>query len=193
MLSAISSTKCSAIIWLRRRTPTLTRTTRRHRNSAQNWGSSANQGRGFSKRAQRIWKSLGIRSKVPARQNQHSPQGVPYVTLSGISTQPCLPLRARRESRALLCSGSSWSGALGGPIEHRLLLLGNPFERFLIGLLIHESSIWASFRPTSILWIIDLVPTSYRSFSMIIARLAILGHLSLLSTYGGAPLINSSC
>src|SRR5664280_1682297 len=74
MLSVMSSTRCSAIIWPRRHMPTLTRTTRRHRNSAQNWGSSASQGRSFSKRAQRIWRSLGIHSKAPAQQNQ--PKGI---------------------------------------------------------------------------------------------------------------------
>src|SRR5450830_572542 len=93
MLSVMSSTRCSAIIWPRRHMPTLTRTTRRHPNSAQNWGSSANQGRGFSKRAQRIWRSLGIRSRVPAQQNR--PEG------SGEAIGPALPPFARHRTRTM--------------------------------------------------------------------------------------------
>jgi len=39
-----------------------------------NLGSSVSQGRSFSKRAQRICRSLGIRSRAPAQQNQ--PEGI---------------------------------------------------------------------------------------------------------------------
>src|SRR5450830_1565258 len=71
MLSAMSSTKCSAMIWLRKRMSTPIQTTRKHGNSMKNLGSSVSQDRRFSRRDQRIWRSLGIRSKVPAQQNQH--------------------------------------------------------------------------------------------------------------------------
>src|SRR5450830_1557197 len=78
MLSAMSSTRCSAMIWLRKRVLTPIQTTRKHGNSMKNLGSSVSQDQRFSRRDQRIWRALGIRSKAPAQQNQHEESGRGY-------------------------------------------------------------------------------------------------------------------
>src|SRR5450756_1235491 len=68
----------SAMFWLRKRVLTPIQTTRKHGNSMKNLGSSVSQDQRFTRRDQRIWRSLGIRSKAPAQQNQHEESGRGY-------------------------------------------------------------------------------------------------------------------
>src|SRR5450756_802634 len=93
MLSVMSSTRCSAIIWRLEQELTLTRTTRKHGNSMKNLDSSASQGQSFSRRDQRIWRSLQILSNAHAQQNQN--EG------SGEAIGPALPPFARHRTRTM--------------------------------------------------------------------------------------------